>query len=144
MVFGWLSCVFKVEEMSQEADGSSCWEECAADNDGAQEAAATDQGDQGDHWITVSHRRRRQTSTQEDAQVRSDDHWRPGPLSSPRYARKGRKCDHTRCQEIIDDHTYRIWPTYCSECLEVWIHENPEKFSTFTKYFVVYTMNLSV
>ena len=75
MVFGWFSCVFKVEEMSQEADGSSCWEECAADNDGAQEAAATDQGDQGDHWITVSPRRRRQASTQEDAQVTRADHW---------------------------------------------------------------------
>ena len=127
----------KETEMSQEADDSSCREEYAADKGWAQEAAASDQGDQGDHWITVSNRRRRQASTQEDAQVTSEDHWRPGPLSRPGYARKGRKCDHTRCQEIIDDHTYRIWPTYCSECLEVWIHENPEKFSTFTKYSVV-------
>ena len=110
-------------EMSQEADDSSCREQYAADKGWAQEAAATDQGDQGDHWITVSHRRRRQTSTQEDAQVRSDDHWRPGPLSSPGYAQKSRKCDHTRCQGVIDDHTYRPWPTYCRECLEEWIHE---------------------
>ena len=113
----------KETEMSQEADDSSCREEYAADKGWAQEAAATDQGDQGDQWITVSARRRRQASTQEDAQVTSDDHWRPGPLSCPGYAQKGRKCDHTRCQGVIDDHTYRPWPTYCRECLEEWIHE---------------------
>ena len=130
----------KETEMSQEADDSSCREEYAADKGWAQEAATTDQGDQRNQCNgsqSVSPRRRRQASTQEDAQVTSDDHWRPGPLARPGYARKSRKCDHTRCQEIIDDHTYRLYPTYCSECLEVWIHENPEKFSTFTNYSVV-------
>ena len=39
----------KETEMSQEADGSSCREEFAADKGWAQEAAASDQGDQGDH-----------------------------------------------------------------------------------------------
>ena len=64
----------KETEMSQEADDSSCREEYAADKGWAQEAAASNQGDQGDHWITVSSRRRRQASTQEDTQVTSDDH----------------------------------------------------------------------
>ena len=50
----------------------------------------------------------------------SDDHW-AGPGLPLGYARKGRICDHTDCQEIIDDHTYRLYPTYCSKCLEVWI-----------------------
>ena len=72
----------KETEMSQEADDSSCREEYAADKGWAQEAAASDQGDQGDHWITVSSRRRRQASTQEDTQVTSDDHWAgPGRMS---------------------------------------------------------------
>ena len=42
----------KETEMSQEAHDSSCREEYAADKGWAQEAAATDQGDQGDQWIT--------------------------------------------------------------------------------------------
>ena len=66
----------KETEMSQEADDSSCREECAADKGWAHEAAASDQGDQDDHyWATVSPRRRRQASTQEDAQVTRADHW---------------------------------------------------------------------
>ena len=44
----------KETEMSQEADGSSCWEEYAADKGWAQEAAATDQGDQGDQLTIES------------------------------------------------------------------------------------------
>ena len=121
--------------MSQEADDSSCREEYAADKGWAQEAAASDQGDQGDHWITVSSRRRRQASTQEDTQVTSDDHW-AGPGHPLGFARKGRKCDGCQCQEIIEDLTYRIYPTYCRECLEIAIHENPWRFSK-SKYSVV-------
>ena len=101
--------------MSQEADDSSCPEQYAADKGWAQEAAATDQGDQGDHWTTVSARRRRQTSTQEDAQMTSDDHW-AGPGFPIGQARKGGRCEATLCQGIIDDHTYRIYPTYCDDC----------------------------
>ena len=104
----------KETEMSQEADDSSCREEYAADKGWAQEAAASDQGDQGDHWITVSSRRRRQASTQEDTQVTSDDHW-AGPGHPLGFARKGRKCDG--CQEIIEDPTYRLYLTYCRKCL---------------------------
>ena len=44
----------KETEMSQEADGSSCWEEYAADKGWAQEAAATDQGGQGDQLTIES------------------------------------------------------------------------------------------
>ena len=84
----------KETEMSQEADDSSCREEYAADKGWAQEAAASDQGDQGDHWITVSSRRRRQASTQEDEQVTSDDHW-AGPGFPIGHARKGRRCKAT-------------------------------------------------
>ena len=94
--------------------------------------AASDQGDQDDHyWATVSPRRRRQASTQEDAQVTRADHW-AGPGLPLGYARKGRICDHTECQQIIDDHTYRLYPTYCSKCLEVWTKVN-ERFR-FSKY----------
>ena len=125
----------KETEMSQEADDSSCREEYAADKGWAQEAAASDQGDQGDHWITVSSRRRRQASTQEDTQVTSDDHW-AGPGHPLGFARKGRKCDGCQCQEIIEDLTYRIYPTYCRECLEIAIHENPWRFRK-SKYSVV-------
>ena len=104
----------KETEMSQEADDSSCREEYIAEKGWAQEAAASDQGDQGDHWITVSSRRRRQASTQEDTQVTSNDHW--AGLGHPLgYARKGRKCDG--CQEIIGELTYRLYPTYCRKCL---------------------------
>ena len=124
--------------MSQEADDSSCREECAADKGWAHEAAASDQGDQdGHYWATVSPRRRRQASTQEEAQdtlgeeETSLDHW-AGPGLPLGYARKGRICDHTECQEIIDDHTYRLYPTYCSKCLEVWTKVN-ERFR-FSKY----------
>ena len=60
-----------------------------------------------------------------------DDHW-AGPGLPLGYARKGRICDHTDCQEIIDDHTYRLYPTYCSKCLEVWIKVQ-ERFS-FSEY----------
>ena len=103
----------KETELSQESD-DSCREEYAADKGWAQEAVASDQGDQGDHWITVSSRRRRQASTQEETQVTSDDHW--AGLGHPLgYARKGRKCDG--CQEIIEDLTYRLYPTYCRKCL---------------------------
>ena len=70
----------------------------------------------------------------------SDDHW-AGPGYPLGYARKGRKCDG--CQEIIEDLTYRIYPTNCRECLERAIHENPGRFSK-SKYSVVKTMNLSV
>ena len=125
----------KETEMSQEADDSSCREEYAADKGWAQEAAASDQGDQGDHWITVSSRRRRQASTQEDTQVTSDDHW-AGPGHPLGFARKGRKCDGCQCQEIIEDVTYRIYPTYCRECLEIATHENPGRFRK-SKYSVV-------
>ena len=65
----------------------------------------------------------------------SDDHW--AGLGHPLgYARKGRKCDG--CQEIIDDQIIHIvlYPTYCSECLESAIHENPGRFSK-SKYSVV-------
>jgi len=105
----------KETEMSQEADDSSCREEYAADKGWAQEAAASERGDQGDHWITVSSRRRRQASTQEDEQVTSDDHW-AGPGFPIGHARKGRRCKATLCQGIIDDHTYRIYPSYCDDC----------------------------
>ena len=67
----------KETEMSQEADDSSCREEYAADKGWAQEAATTDQGDQRNQCNgsqSVSPRRRRQASTQEDAQVTSEDH----------------------------------------------------------------------
>ena len=75
----------KETEMSQEADDPSCREEYAADKGWAQEAAALDQGDQDDHWTTVSPRRKRKKSTQADAQVTGDDHWAgPGhPLGNP-------------------------------------------------------------
>ena len=86
--------------------------------------------------ITVSPRRKRKAPTQEDAKVTSDDHW-AGPGLPLGYALKGRRCDHTHCQEIIDDHTNRLYPTYCSDCLEVWLHEYSETFSTSTKYPVV-------
>ena len=125
----------KETEMSQEADDSSCREEYAADKGWAQEAAASDQGDQGDHWITVSSRRRRQASTQEDTQVTSDDHW-AGPGHPLGFARKCRKCDGCQCQEIIEDLTYRIYPTYCRECLLIAIHENPWRFRK-SKYSAV-------
>ena len=105
----------KETELSQESDDYSCREEYAADKGWAQEAAATDQGGQGDHWITVSARRRRQASTQEDEQVTSNDHW-AGPGFPIGQARKGRRCEATLCQGIIDDHTYRIYPTYCDDC----------------------------
>ena len=104
----------KETERSQEADDSSCREEYAADKGWAQEAAASERGDQGDHWITVSSRRRRQASTQEDT-VTSDDHW-AGPGFPIGHARQGRRCKANLCQEIIEDHTYRIYPTYCDEC----------------------------
>ena len=83
------------------------------EDEGAHEAAYEDQGDQG--WIPVSPRRRKQNE-----QVTTDDHW-AGPGLPLGYARKGRICDHTDCLKIIDDHTYRLYPTYCSKCLEVWI-----------------------
>ena len=85
------------------------------DEDGAHEAAYVDQGDQGDDWTQVSPRRRKQ-----NAQMTTEDHW-AGPGLPLGYAQKGRICDHTDCQEIINDHTYRLYPTYCSKCLEVWI-----------------------
>ena len=120
----------KETEMSQEADDSSCREEYAADKGWAQEAAATDQDGQGDHWITVSARRRRQASTQEDEQVTSNDHW-AGPGFPIGQARKGRRCEATLCQGIIDDHTYRIYPTYCSKCLENWMNVYSDTFRSF-------------
>ena len=105
----------KETELSQESD-DSCREEYAADKGRAQEAAATDQGGQGDQqWTTVSTRRRRPASTQEDEQVTSNDHW-AGPGFPIGQARKGRRCEATLCQGIIDDHTYRIYPTYCDDC----------------------------
>ena len=85
------------------------------DEEGAHEAAYVDQGDQGDGWIPVSPRRRKQ-----NAQMTTEDHW-AGPGLPLGYAQKGRLCDHTDCQEIINDHKYRLYPTYCSKCLEVWI-----------------------
>ena len=83
------------------------------DEEGAHEATYEDQGDQG--WTPVSPRRRKQNE-----QVTTDDHWL-GPGLPLGHARKGRICDHTDCLKIIDDHTYRLYPTYCSKCLEVWI-----------------------
>ena len=74
------------------------------DDEGAHEAAYEDQGDQG--WIPV---RRKQ-----NAQVTTDDHW-AGPGLPLGYARNDRICDHTDCYEIIDDHTYRLYPTLLGE-----------------------------
>ena len=125
----------KETELSQESD-DSCREEYAADKGRAQEAAATDQGGQGDQqWTTVSTRRRRQVSTQEDEQVTSEDHW-AGPGLPLGYAKKGRRCEATICQGskvqgIIDDHTYRIYPTYCSKCLENWMNVYSDTFRSF-------------
>ena len=115
------------------------------DEEGAHEAAYVDQGDQGDGWIPVSPRRRKRSAqVTGDAQMTSDDplgeeetsydHW-AGPGLPLGYARKGRICDHTDCQEIIDDHTYRLYPTYCSKCLEVW-KKVQERFR-FSKYAFV-------
>ena len=75
------------------------------DEEGAHEAAYVDQGDQGDGWIPVSPRRRKQ-----NAQMTTEDHW-AGPGLPLGYAQKGRICDHTDCQEIINDHKYRLYPT---------------------------------
>ena len=94
------------------------------------------------HWDTVSPRRRRQASTQEEAQdtlgeeETSLDHW-AGPGLPLGYARKGRICDHTECQEIIDDHTYRLYPTYCSKCLEVWTKVQKRFRERFSEYSFV-------
>ena len=85
------------------------------DDEGAHEAAYVDQGDQEDGWTPLSPRRRKQ-----NAQVTTDDHW-AGPGIPIGYAQKDRICDHTGCYEIIYDHTYRLFPTYCRKCLEVWI-----------------------
>ena len=84
------------------------------DEEGAHEAAYVDQGDQG--WIPVSPRRRKQNAQVTHTEVTSDDHCagRGHPLG---YARKGRKCDG--CQEIIEDLTYRLYPTYCRKCLSL-------------------------
>lgn len=113
-------------EVSQEADDSICREEYAADKGWAQEAAATDQGEQGDQqWTTVSTRRRRPASTQED--VTSDDHW-AGPGLPLGRAQKGRSCEATLCQRTIDDHTYRIYPKYRGECLENWMDVYSDTF----------------
>ena len=106
-------------------------EEEKTDEEGAHEAAYVDQGDQGDGWIPVSPRRRKRSAqVTGDAQMTSDDplgeeetsydHW-AGPGLPIGYAQKDRICDHTGCYEIIYDHTYRLFPTYCSKCLEVWI-----------------------
>ena len=125
----------KETELSQESD-DSCREEYAADKGRAQEAAATDQGGQGDQqWTIVSTRRRRQASTQEDEQVTSEDHW-AGPGLPLGYAKKGRRCEATICQGskvqgIIDDLTYRIYPTYCSKCLENWMNVYSDTFRSF-------------
>ena len=74
------------------------------DEEGAHEAAYVDQGDQGDGWIPVSPRRRKQNE-----QVTTDDHW-AGPGLPLGYAQIDRICDHTGCYEIINDHTYRYSP----------------------------------
>ena len=106
----------EIEIHATQCHDPNCREEYAADKGWAQEAAATDQGGQGDQqWTTVSTRRRRQASTQEDVQVTSDDPW-AGPGFPIGHARKGRRCEATLCQGIIDDHTYRIYPTYCDDC----------------------------
>ena len=99
----------EVKEREEEEEKA----EKKTDDEGAHEAAYEDQGDQG--WIPVSPRRRKQ-----NAQVTTDDHW-AGPGIPIGYAQKDRICDHTKCYEIIYDHTYRLFPTYCRKCLEVWI-----------------------
>ena len=101
----------KKEEVKEREEEEKTVEK--TDEEGAHEATYEDQGDQG--WIPVSPRRRKQNE-----QVTTDDHW-AGPGLSLGYARKGRICDHIDCLKIIDDHTYRLYPTYCSKCLEVWI-----------------------
>ena len=99
----------EVKEREEEEEKA----EKKTDDEGAHEAAYEDQGDQG--WIPVSPRRRKQNE-----QVTTDDHW-AGPGLPLGYAQIDRICDHTGCYEIINDHTYRLFPTYCSKCLEVWI-----------------------
>ena len=86
------------------------------DEEGAHEAAYVDQGDQGDGWIPVSPRRRKQ-----NAQVTGDAHWAgPGhPLGKPQI---GSRCDH--CHQIVNDDTYRLYPTSCRECWRMTLQQN--------------------
>ena len=86
------------------------------DEEGAHEAAYVDQGDQGDGWIPVSPRRRKQ-----NAQVTGDAHWAgPGhPLGKPQI---GSRCDH--CHQIVNDDKYRLYPTSCRECWRITLQQN--------------------
>merc|ERR1712107_31708 len=76
------------------------------------------------------------TGGKQNEQVTTDDHW-AGPGLPLGYARKGRICDHTDCQEIIDDHTYRLYPTFCRKCLEVWIKVQKRFRERFSEYSFV-------
>ena len=86
------------------------------DEEGAHEAAYVDQGDQGDGWIPVSPRRRKQ-----NAQVTGDDHWAgPGhPVGKPQI---GSRCEH--CHQSVNDDTYRLYPTSCRECWRITLQHN--------------------
>ena len=89
------------------------------DEEGAHEAAYVDQGDQGDGWIPVSPRRRKQ-----NAQVTGDDHWAgPGhPVGKPQI---GSRCGHCKLY-IVNDDTYRLYPTSCRECWRIKLQQNTE------------------
>ena len=93
------------------------------DEEGAHEAAYVDQGDQGDGWIPVSPRRRKQ-----NAQVTGDAHWAgPGhPLGKPQI---GSRCGHCKLY-IVNDDTYRLYPTSCRECWRITLQQTTYQMIT--------------
>ena len=101
----------------QEEEEKKEEEEEKTDEEGAHEATYEDQGDQG--WIPVSPRRRKQ-----NAQVTGDTHWAgPGhPLGKPQI---GSRCDH--CHQMVNDDTYRLYPTRCRECWRITLQQNTHR-----------------